>query len=168
MKSILICLAVACCFNEKTFSSAMEYDFGNEGFGFPCEQNKCSWCKRLASRSQTSKLVCIGLEFKIAEETLDVNFTLAGMLIFDKKVQGEHPKPLCAIVPLFENPVHTRVCIYLHNIKMDLEGIQGCVTLIAFAAVRQPFPIGCFKIPTALLQDKADILVFRRRIGIGN
>ncbi|XP_061196586.1 uncharacterized protein LOC133204860 [Saccostrea echinata] len=175
MKLIFLCFVVAFC-NEKTYGeeffldeslegSVMEYFSGDDGCH--CELNECSCCKTLSLPVvQISKEVCIRLEFKNAENAFYVKFTLDGSEIFDRKVQGKNPRPLCVNIPLLKHLVN--VCIELADIKMDTTGLQGCVNLVASAIVEKKFQIGCFKMPTAFLIDDDDVLVFERKIEIRN
>ncbi|XP_062606153.1 uncharacterized protein LOC134267958 [Saccostrea cucullata] len=174
MKLIFVCLVVV-FFNKtsgKEFfldnpleGSAMGGDLGDDGCH--CEMNECNCCKTLTlPMVHISKEACIGLAFNNAEQAFHVKFTLDGSNIFDRKVQGKDPKPLCVNIPVLKHLVN--VCIELADIKMDTTGLQGCVNLVASAFVEKKFRIGCFKMPTAHTMDSAEVLVFERKIKIRN
>ncbi|XP_061196587.1 uncharacterized protein LOC133204861 [Saccostrea echinata] len=175
MKLILLFLAVAMMY-EKTsgveffMDDPLEGGFVEDIFGDDgchCQEDKCNCCKTLSlPRIQFSKTACISLEFNNTEQAFHVKFMLDQKEIFDKQVQGKHPRPLCVSVPLMKHLVS--ICIELSDIKMDSTGLKGCVNLVATAIQEHKFQIGCFKMPTAFLRDDAEILIFEREIKIRN
>ncbi|XP_048751684.2 uncharacterized protein LOC125663441 [Ostrea edulis] len=175
MKVLLLCLfaSILCdkSFGEEFFVDdplegiVMESIFGDDGCH--CIQDKCSCCKKLSlPRLHVSKAVCIELVYINTEQSFKVQLTVDGSVIFDKKVHGKNPRPVCGKIPIIGHRVN--MCIELADIKMDTTGLRGCINLVATIITEHKFKIGCFKLPTATRKDEADILIYERKVEIRN
>ncbi|XP_005090524.1 uncharacterized protein LOC101860221 isoform X2 [Aplysia californica] len=113
-----------------------------------CVNYTCGCCLHLeVEKIHLNDTGCVNISYLPEEYGLEVDVTLDGRIVYQKKISAKNPPPVCAPIPYVHKLAD--LCIRFYNLSVHGKQFSGCadIEFTLEGITVKTFNIGCFQIP---------------------